>query len=111
VQLEQRRQCVYYPRLTVPDPANAGRARPVGPSGTLAGVYARTDANRGVWKSPAGTDAILNGAGVGLKLTDDQSGDLNVNGIDALRNLPVYGNVAWGARTLDGANEVSSDYK
>ena len=50
---------VYYPRLQVPDPLNSYNMRPVAASGTVAGIYARIDANRGVWKAPAGTEANL----------------------------------------------------
>jgi phage tail sheath protein FI len=102
---------LYFPRVTIADPANRYRPRTVAPSGTIAGVYARTDANRGVWKAPAGTDAILNGATPISPLTDRDSGDLNQAGVDSLRNFPVYGNVVWGARTLDGADQLGSDYK
>jgi phage tail sheath protein FI len=93
------------------DPLNENRPREVGPSGTLAGVYARTDAARGIWKAPAGTDAVLNGATLPIKLTDLENGGLNPIGINALRNFPVYGNLAWGARTLDGADQKASEWK
>jgi hypothetical protein len=102
---------MYFPRLDIPDPLMQYRPRSVGASGTVAGVYARTDANRGVWKAPAGTDAGLNGAQVVEVLTNADSGTLNQQGLDALRNFPVFGNVVWGARTLDGADQFASDYK
>jgi len=102
---------LYFPRLSIPDPANRYRPRTVAPSGTVAGVYARTDANRGVWKAPAGTAAILSGATLTYQMTDVESGDLNQDGIDGLRNFPVYGNVVWGARTLEGGDQLSSDFK
>ena len=47
----------HFPRLRIPDPTDDFRPRTVAPSGTLAGLYARTDAERGVWKAPAGTEA------------------------------------------------------
>jgi len=102
---------LYFPRLVISDPLNQYRPRNVGGSGTLAGIYARTDSNRGVWKAPAGTDAGLAGADVASRLTDAENGVLNPAGFDALRNFPVYGNIAWGARTLDGADQFASDYK
>jgi phage tail sheath protein FI len=102
---------IYFPRLNIADPLMQYRQRSVGPSGTLAGIYARTDANRGVWKAPAGTDAGLNGAQVNYVLTNTDSGTLNQQGLDALRNFPVFGNVVWGTRTLDGADQLASDYK
>jgi len=75
-------------------------------------VFARTDAQRGVWKAPAGTDAALNGvAGLQVPLTDAENGLLNPLGINCLRTLPVFGNVVWGARTLDGDSRRGSEWK
>jgi phage tail sheath protein FI len=102
---------VYFPVLEMPDRLNEFRNRTVGPSGTLAGVFARTDAARGVWKAPAGTEATLRGASLRVKITDLENGGLNPIGINTLRNFPVYGNVAWGARTLDGADQKASEWK
>lgn len=101
----------YYPRLTVPDPLNGYRPRNVAASGTMAGVYARTDLNRGIWKAPAGIDAVLEGADVVTKVTDTDSGILNELGVNVLRSFPVYGNVSWGARTLAGADLLDSEWK
>ena len=102
---------VYFPRLVVPDPANEGRPRDVGASGTLAGVFARTDASRGVWKAPAGTDATLRNATLAVTLTDGDNGALNPFGINALRNFAIFGNISWGARTLVGADQQASEWK
>jgi phage tail sheath protein FI len=102
---------VYFPRLAVPDPANEGRSRDVAASGTLAGVFARTDAARGVWKAPAGTDASLRNANLMVTLTDAENGALNPLGINALRNFPIFGNISWGARTLVGADQQASEWK
>jgi phage tail sheath protein FI len=102
---------LYYPRLLVSDPLNAGRPRDVAASGTMAGVYARTDVARGVWKAPAGTEAVLFGADLARVLTDGDNGRLNPMGINAIRNFPIFGNVAWGARTLDGADQKASEWK
>lgn len=102
---------VYFPRLVIPDPLNDFRPRNVGPSGTMAGIYARTDTARGVWKAPAGVDAVLMGADVAVKLNDDLNGLLNPRGVNVLRSFPIYGNIAWGARTLAGADALSSEYK
>jgi hypothetical protein len=109
--LRHRNAAVYFPRLEIPDALNDNRPRNVGASGTLAGVYARTDANRGVWKAPAGTDADLRGASLALRIDDGENGALNPLGINALRNFPVFGNVSWGARTLDGADLQASEWK
>ncbi|MCP3960930.1 MAG: hypothetical protein GY719_24045 [bacterium] len=102
---------VYFPRLSIPDPLNNYRPKNVAASGTMTGVYARTDTSRGIWKAPAGTAASLVGAEVVLGLHDHQAGQLNPLGINALRAFPVYGNVAWGARTLAGADALQSEWK
>jgi phage tail sheath protein FI len=103
---------IYGPWIQVGDPLNNGKLRKTAPSGSVAGLYARTDTNRGVWKAPAGTEANLVGAqGVDYVLTDAENGVLNPLGFNCIRNFPVYGVVAWGARTLKGADEIGSDYK
>ena len=110
--LRHRNAALYYPRPVVADPLNGFRLREVAPSGTMAGVYARTDGARGVWKAPAGTEAVLRGVQrLEYKLTDAENGAVNPLGINALRTLPVVGNVAWGARTLDGADQLASEWK
>jgi len=82
------------------------------PCGFVAGLYAATDASRGVWKAPAGIDASLTGeSGLTLQLTDAQNGTLNVQAINCLRNFPVYGDVIWGARTLRGNDQIGSEWK
>ncbi len=102
----------YFPWVKAPDPNLEGRLRVFPPSGFVAGIYARTDATRGIWKAPAGTDASLTGAsGVSVPLTDLENGVLNVQAVNCIRNLPVYGTVAWGARTLHGNNERGSEWK
>jgi phage tail sheath protein FI len=103
---------VYFPRPLIPDPKNEFRLRSVGASGTMAGIYARTDSARGVWKAPAGIEATLDGvAELDAKLTDAQNGALNPLGINCLRTFPIYGNIAWGARTLQGADQIGSEWK
>jgi uncharacterized protein len=103
---------VYYPWIDIADPLNAGSLRTTAPCGTIAGLFARIDASRGVWKAPAGTEASL--AGV-LKteypLTDRENGTLNPLGVNCIRVLPVFGPVCWGARTLRGADQLTSEYK
>ncbi len=102
---------VYFPRIQIPDLLQNSRPRDVGASGTMAGIYARTDSTRGVWKTPAGTDAVLRNASLTLKLTDLENGGLNPIGVNVLRNFPVFGNVAWGGRTLNGADQLASEWK
>lgn len=102
---------VYFPRLIIPDPSANFQPRNIGASGTLAGVYGRVDATEGVWKAPAGTEAVLQGAEIAVQISDAQNGQLNPLGINALRSFPVFGNLSWGARTLAGADQISSQWK
>jgi phage tail sheath protein FI len=103
---------VYYPRSHVPDPLNRNRPRSLSNSGTIAGLWARTDGERGVWKAPAGTDARLrNVVMLDYNLTDQQNGVLNPLGVNCLRTFPVYSSICWGARTLEGADVLASDFK
>ncbi len=101
-----------YARITDPDPAQLGRKIDMPPAGAVAGVYARTDVQRGVWKAPAGTDASLAGVPeLSLKLTDLENGRLNPLGVNCLRSFPIIGRVVWGARTLRGADVLADDWK
>jgi phage tail sheath protein FI len=110
--VRSRNAAVYFPRLRIADPLNGFRLRDLAPSGTVAGVYARTDNDRGVWKAPAGIEATLRNVNEFVYvLTDPENGTLNPLGINCLRNFPIYGNVVWGARTLDGADVQASEWK
>jgi phage tail sheath protein FI len=108
---------IYFPRIMVADPLKEFRLESFAPSGAVAGVIARTDATRGVWKAPAGLEAMLVGVSAlslggepGL-LTDPQVGLLNPLGVNCLRTIPNTGHVVWGARTLDGADQLASQWK
>jgi phage tail sheath protein FI len=102
----------YFPWVNAPDPLQQGRVTPFPPCGFVAGLYAATDATRGVWKAPAGIDASLTGeSGLTTVLTDLQNGTLNIQAINCLRSFPVYGDVIWGARTLRGNDQVGSEWK
>lgn len=109
---QSRNAAVYFPPLRLADPLDGLRPRAMAPSGTMAGVYARTDATRGVWKAPAGTDATLNGVlDLTLPINDAENGLLNPKGINVLRSFPSFGRVAWGARTLKGSDAQADEYK
>jgi phage tail sheath protein FI len=109
---QSRNAAVYFPSLRTPDPLDGLRPRAAAPSGTMAGVYARTDATRGVWKAPAGTDATLNGVlDLTSPLSDAENGLINPKGVNALRSFPAFGRVAWGARTLKGSDAQADEYK
>ena len=102
----------YFPWVNAPDPLQQGRISSYPPCGFVAGIYAATDATRGVWKAPAGVHAGLSGAiGLTFTLTDLENGTLNIQAINCLRNFSVYGNVVWGARTLRGNDQVDSEWK
>ncbi len=110
--LRNKNAALYFPRPLVADPLNDFRLRKVAASGLMAGLYARTDSDRGVWKAPAGTEATLRGVQkLEYVLTDPENGTLNPLGINCLRNFPIYGNVSWGARTLDGSDQQASEWK
>jgi len=103
---------LYFPWVIAPDPLNQNRTTTFPPCGFVAGIYAATDAARGVWKAPAGIDASLTGvSGLATVLTDLENGSLNIQAINCLRNFRVYGNVVWGARTLQGNDEQASQWK
>lgn len=109
---EARNSAVYFPQVMAADPLNDGQIRAFPPSGYVAGIWAQTDNETGVWKAPAGIAAPLNGvSGFSALLNDDQTGLLNPQGINCLRSFPVYGPVVWGARTMAGADQLADDYK
>lgn len=102
----------YFPWVQAPDPLNQNRPGYFPPCGFVAGIYARTDGSRGVWKAPAGTEATVAGAsGVMVPLNDQQNGFLNPKAINCIRNFNVYGIVLWGARTMNGNDELGSEWK
>lgn len=107
-----RNAALYFPRLVEPNPLRENQLESFAPSGAVAGVIARTDAQRGIWKAPAGLDAGLVGVmQLDVPLTDKEIGDLNQQGINAIRSMPAVGRVIWGARTLAGADRLASEWK
>ena len=103
---------LFFPRLRQPNPGRNNQKEDFGPGGAVAGVFARTDTQRGVWKAPAGKEAALIGvAELTVPLTDAETGELNPLGVNCLRNLPVVGKVVWGARTLAGSDLAASEWK
>ena len=111
--INARNAALYFPRVLEADPLSQGQEDTFAPCGIIAGIMARTDSQRGVWKAPAGLDASINGIlGFDVELKDDDSGTLNPLGINCLRSFPpVGGRVVWGARTLRGADQLADDYK
>ena len=89
---------VYYPWLVVNDPVSGGQTT-APPSGHLAGVWARTDATRGVHKAPANT-TIAGALGLVRPVSKGEQEVLNPAGINCIRFFPGEGILVWGARTL-----------
>ncbi|PSR14433.1 phage tail protein [filamentous cyanobacterium CCP3] len=103
---------VYFPMLEQSNPLQDNQLELFSPVGAVAGIFARTDAQRGVWKAPAGTDATLVAVPkLAVSLTDAENGELNPLGINCLRTLPAAGRVVWGARTLHGDDRLASEWK
>jgi phage tail sheath protein FI len=107
-----RNAVLYFPRVIQADPLRGGQLGTFVPCGMMAGIMARTDTQRGVWKAPAGLDATLAGIrGLEVNLSDAENGDLNPIGINCLRTFPIVGSVVWGARTMRGADQLADEYK
>jgi hypothetical protein len=102
---------VYYPWVWAPDPIGSGRNPRIllPPSGFMAGIYARIDNSRGVFKAPAGTEAGVAGALGPFVITSDTEQDqLNPVMVNVLRTVPGSGLVVWGSRTF--ASDASWRY-
>ena len=103
---------LFFPRLKYPNPLHDNQVEVFSAVGALAGVFARTDGNRGVWKAPAGMEATLFAVPqLSVPMTDPENGQLNPLGINCLRAFPVGGRVVWGSRTLRGADQLADEYK
>lgn len=88
---------LFYPWLEVADGGTTTRLVP--PSGHVAGIWARTEVARGVWKAPA-NEAVTGVLGLSAAVSDADQEVLNPLGINAIRTFPSRGMVLWGARTL-----------
>lgn len=110
--LRQADAAAYFPNLVIPDPAGGGATVSVSPSGAVAGVYARLDGARGVWKSPAGLDASLrNVADVACDCGQREIALLQAASINPIARMARQGVVIWGARTfLDAKNDSEWRY-
>ncbi|HEU0303884.1 MAG TPA: phage tail sheath C-terminal domain-containing protein [Gaiellaceae bacterium] len=109
---DRRNAGIYFPYLRAPDPLQDDAIADFPPCGAIAGVMARTDGSRGVWKAPAGLEAGLSGVQeLKAKLTDGENGILNPRGVNCLRTFAASGHVVWGARTLQGDNALASEWK
>ncbi len=97
---------MYYPWIKVDNPigTNGDREMFVPPSGHIAGVWARTDDTRGVWKAPA-NDTIRGCLDVERPITKNEQGLLNPIGINCIRPFGTRGIRIWGARTLSSDSD------
>ncbi|MGF2040557.1 MAG: phage tail sheath family protein [Nostoc sp. CmiVER01] len=103
----------YFPWIQILDPA-AKTLNPEGdgriyvpPSGHVAGIYARVDNTRGVFKAPA-NEVVLGALGLKQKISKAQQAGLNPQGVNCIRDL--NGSIrVWGARTLGG--DANGEYK
>jgi phage tail sheath protein FI len=102
----------FFPWIKIADPLGAGQVRLSPPGGSIAGLMARTDAARGVWKAAAGPDAGLKGVqGLPYAPTNTDGDQLNPLGVNCLRIFPGTGGpVVWGARTLEGGTDPEWRY-
>ncbi len=97
---------LYYPWIKVanPVPTNGDDEILVPPSGHMAGLWARVDESRGVWKAPA-NEVIRGALDVELPLTKAEQGLLNPIGINCIRPFGTRGIRIWGARTLSSDSD------
>jgi phage tail sheath protein FI len=100
---DSKMAALYYPWIEVMDPLTK-RPIMVPPSGHMAGVWARTDARRGVHKAPA-NEVVMGAIGLGIQVTGPEQGALNQVGINCIRSFRNRGNRVWGARTLSSDPE------
>jgi phage tail sheath protein FI len=107
-----KNSALFFPRLREPNPLRDNQVEDFVPCGAIAGIMARTDSTRGVWKAPAGLDATLIGVpDLSVSLTDLENGELNPLGINCLRTMPAAGRIVWGSRTLQGDDRLASEWK
>lgn len=103
---------IYFPRIRESDPQLKGQLDTFAPCGAIAGIWARTDALRGVWKAPAGTNATLKGVQqLAVTLTEGEAGGLNSWAINCIRSFPGTGLAVWGARTLRGVSTSGDEFQ
>ena len=103
---------LFFPRLREVISLRDDQIGTLAPCGAVAGVFARTDTERGVWKAPAGMDARLIGVpALSVALDDAENGLLNPLGINCLRTMPAAGRLVWGARTMQGDDRNASEWK
>jgi len=99
---------LYYPWIGVSNPlyhqdknSAVDKTINIASSAAAAGMWAKIDSKRGVWKAPAGVEAQLSGvSSLAFQVENLEQDQLNPLGVNCIRKLPGYGSVFWGARTL-----------
>lgn len=110
--IRSKNAALFFPRLRQPNPLRDNQMEDFVPCGAVAGIFSRTDTQRGVWKAPAGIEATLVGVPqLSVQMTDEENGELNPLGINCLRSFPTAGRVVWGSRTLRGADQLADEWK
>ncbi len=89
---------IYYPWLKVYDPLSR-QMKQIPPGGHIAGIYARSDTERGVHKAPA-NEVVRGAVGLEFSLGKEEQGILNPRGINVIRNFTDRGILVWGARNI-----------
>jgi len=109
---KSKNAAVFFPRLKQPNPLRSNQMEDFVPCGAVAGIFSRTDSQRGIWKAPAGLEAsLVRVPQLSVPLTDMENGELNPLGINCLRSMPAIGPVIWGSRTLQGDDRLASEWK
>jgi uncharacterized protein len=91
---------LYYPWIKVADLSGGGStSKLVPPSGHMAGIYNRTDAERGVHKAPA-NEVVRGAIDLELRISKSEQDTLNPIGVNCIRTFPGRGIRVWGGRTL-----------
>jgi len=95
---ESKYAALYFPWIGVFDPlTNTQKLIP--PGGHVMGIYARSDRERGVHKSPA-NEVVRGAISLQVQLTKEVQGILNARGVNVIRFFPGHGVIVWGARTI-----------
>ena len=97
---------IYFPRVKIKEKSDFV------PCGIIAGIIARTDSSRGVWKAPAGTNVVISGIeDLMVHLSDDETGVLTMDAVNCMKQFPAMGFVVWGSRTMNGTDILASEWK
>ena len=110
--ITSKNAALFFPRLRAPNPLRNDQMDDFCPSGAVAGIYARTDAQQGVWKAAAGRGAALTGIpDLSVSLTDGDAAELSKLAINCIRRLSSESTFIWGSRTLEHDDRLVSEWK